>query len=653
MVEAHPAAPGRYIRHLDGMRCLAVVLVVLFHADSPWVTGGFVGVDVFFVLSGFLMTGILYEKALDRDGLKSFFAGRARRIVPAYAATLLVCALVSALLFLPVHVKNMAPSLLSAPFFLSNLVFWKTTDYFSQDLAYNPLLHTWSLALEWQFYIVYPLVFIVLQRHRRLIPPAVLGIGLASFAFAYVLMSHSHTLFAFYQLPARVWEFIVGGLVVFVPPNRLNKVSGQALSLIGLAAIVASGMLYSSHTPFPGVTAALPCLGAALLIYAGGCRGPVHALLTNAPVVRIGQWSYSIYLWHWPLLVFAKYVYPPGAFRDAPWFIPFVVIASVLLGHLSWKYIESPFRARSRTALAADRPVQATAVRPLRLRAFVAFSVICWAMGSWMYLSDGLPFRFSPQVTELSNAYKNAGQFRDCLSRTPSPEGGAAGLCRLGRADAPVSFLMLGDSHGAALADGISRMAATLGKAGVLSVSDSCPPVSGFQALYVPARTRCAAAQKAIPALVSSLQPKFILLHAAWQVYFHADAPQFKAALKETLDALALAHHHVYIVGDTPGARDNVPLNLAKEAAFGAKTPLVYSVEEMNQSTGPVEDFLKDEARRHGFVYISLGRRLCDAGSGCRIMQNGQPLYWDGVHLTGFGSQYVAGLIEGDIPLAN
>jgi peptidoglycan/LPS O-acetylase OafA/YrhL len=638
------------------MRCLAVALVVLYHADPDWMPGGFIGVDVFFVLSGFLMTGILYEKTQDAggptSGLRSFFAGRVRRIVPAYIAMLLVCAVVPALLFLPVHVKNIAPSLLSAPFFLSNIIFWKTTDYFSQDLAYNPLLHTWSLAVEWQFYVLYPLVFVLLKRHRRLIAPALLGIGLLSFAFACVLMSHSHTLFTFYQLPTRAWEFLIGGLLVFVPRARLNWLVSQVLNLVGLAAIVASGWLYSAFVPFPGLNAALPCVGAALLIWAGGCRGPVHALLTNKPVVRIGEWSYSIYLWHWPLIVFVQYVYPPDAFHQVRWFVPLVVIASVLIGYLSWRYIESPFRMPSRRPSVATPSAHQT-VRPVRVRAFVAFAAACWAMGSLMYLSDGLPFRFSPQVTALSNAYKDAGRFRDCLSHTPSLQGSTEGLCRLGKPNVPATFLMLGDSHGAALADGISRMASAHGQAGVLSVSDSCPPVAGFPALYIPARTRCVASQQSIPALVSSLRPQSIVMHAAWQVYDHADTTRFRAAMKETLDMLASTRHHVYIVGDTPGARDNVPVNLAKEAAFGAKSDLVYSAAETAEDTGSVEHFLMDEARRHGFVYIGLGQRLCDASSGCRIVQDGHPLYWDRFHLTSFGSQYVAGLIERDISLAD
>ena len=316
--------------------------------------------------------------------------------------------------------------------------------------------------------------------------------------------------------------------------------------------------------------------------------------------------------------------------------MPAVAALSVLLGFLSWKYIEAPFRQRpgeARPALRWPRP------------AVAVLTSFCVAMGAWMFAGDGLPFRFSPQVAALSNAYKDAGEFRDCLSRSPPADGGGAGnLCRLGTAAAPVTFLMLGDSHGAALADGVSHLAKSEGLAGVLSVSDACAPLLDFPGNYLPSRARCEKAQRAIPGLLDSLRPARVVLHAAWGGYHRRDPERFERMLAQTLDAFAARNIQVVIVGDTPGARDNVPINLAKEAAFGTRIDLAWSANEVRQREDATERLLREQAAKRSFLYVDVDDRLCD-GAGCRLVAGGLPLYWDHSHLTGRGSRWVATLV--------
>jgi peptidoglycan/LPS O-acetylase OafA/YrhL len=335
-----------YRADIDGLRAVAILPVLLFHAGVAGFSGGFVGVDIFFVISGYLITGIIAREIDEgRFSILKFYERRARRIMPALLPTIAVVLVVAAWLYLPSDFPSVPRSALAATWFLSNVSFFAETGYFQGGAETKPLLHTWSLAIEEQFYIGFPILLMLVARHLpRWRKPVVLGIALFSFAIAWWTQAKGDG-FAFYLLPPRAWELFTGALLALgaVPPVRMQG-AREAVALVGLAMIAVAVFAYDRHTVFPGVTALLPVLGAAALIHCA--PGTVAGrLLATRPLVAVGLISYSLYLCHWPLIVFVEYAQDA---RLSGWQSLAVILAAFAIATLSWWFVERPFRDRSR-----------------------------------------------------------------------------------------------------------------------------------------------------------------------------------------------------------------------------------------------------------------------------------------------------------------
>jgi peptidoglycan/LPS O-acetylase OafA/YrhL len=627
---------SEYLDHINGLRFVAVTLVLLFHLRIRGFSGGFVGVDIFFVISGFLMTRIILAMPLDKAGIFDFFLRRFRRIVPAYVVLVAVTSIVASIVFLPVQLNRVASSMAACAGFLSNFVFFRTIDYFSPVATFNPLLHTWSLAVEWQFYLVYPFLLIISRRLKLKDGFTITAIGLISFILCAVLIHRGKVIPSFYMLPTRIWEFTLGGLLVFFADRKIPGAMLKILPYFALAAIAYCTVHYDESTPFPGIAALLPCVATAILIYAGGTRGPVNTFLNCSPVQLLGQSSYSIYLWHWPVIVFLNYGFIPFI-RDMPVLrMISILLLSLILGLLSWRFVEIPFRKAS--SYSGGK----------RIAWLSALAAVPLVLAGGVRLSDGFPQRFQSEVIAVSSASLDTGDFRTCLTRRPAANGKFDDLCKLGVDSGSSSFLLLGDSHAAALADGLSRMAAQHKKSGTLSVSDACVPFLSFPGGYLPEIKECEATQRIIPGLLDTLKPDTVILHAAWSDYYQSDPKNFRAALESTLDLLASKKVHVYIIDDTPGALQNVPIGLAKQIAFNLTFDLLKT-DDYRRSHEAVGTLLKSEADRHGFTYINLTDVICKTGGYCEVALQDRPLYWDNTHLSGFGSRIVAGDIDRNI----
>ncbi|PKH24214.1 hypothetical protein CIG19_07155 [Enterobacterales bacterium CwR94] len=338
----------RYRPEIDGLRALAVVPVILYHAGVSWIPGGFIGVDVFFVISGYLISTILInEMAEGTFSIVGFYERRARRILPALFLVMLVCIPFAYNYLLPEDIKSFWKSIVSVCFFISNYFFAFETGYFSPNVELKPLLHTWSLAVEEQFYLLFPLILLVLWgTGKRVMYALLFMIFISSLAWS-DRGAIIDPILNFYSLTTRSWELLIGVFAAFYLRSNSkyhkNKLISNLLSFFGLILILFSCVYLNKTTPFPGRYALIPTLGAFLIIVFSNGNNVTERLLSLKPVVFIGTISYSMYLWHQPLMSFARHKFviePPASLM---WIISF---ATIPLAWLTWKYVETPFRTK-------------------------------------------------------------------------------------------------------------------------------------------------------------------------------------------------------------------------------------------------------------------------------------------------------------------
>lgn len=373
----------KYRPEIDGLRAVAVVPVVLFHAGLPGFSGGYIGVDIFFVISGYLITNLIFQDIVEsRFRIFDFYERRARRILPTLVLVMLASAPFAYFWMPPGELKDFGQSVAAASFFASNILFWIESGYFDSVAELKPLLHTWSLAVEEQFYIALPLVLMLayVLAARRGVATAVALLCVSSVAW----MSHAMDAFPaanFYLIASRFWELGVGGLAALLFGIASPSVGAEALSLAGFGLIASGFVLIDRSTPFPSAWAALPVFGAVLILAAGSCSTIVGRILSSRPLVRIGMISYSLYLWHFSLFAFARIrlLHPPE-----PWVIGLLIILSVVLAVLTWTFIETPFRRRGPGAIGTNKQVIMASAGALAVMAMLGASV---------HLANGFPAR--------------------------------------------------------------------------------------------------------------------------------------------------------------------------------------------------------------------------------------------------------------------
>jgi peptidoglycan/LPS O-acetylase OafA/YrhL len=343
----------RYRPEIDGLRAIAVAAVILFHAGFALFSGGFVGVDVFFVISGFLITSIIVEELkTGRFSVLRFYERRARRILPALFTVMAACVPFAYRLLSPDDLKDFAQSLAAICLFASNVLFWGESGYFDTQAELKPLLHTWSLAVEEQFYVVFPLLLLAAWRLGRGVLLSLIGAIAVVSLFLSVDEVRNFPSAAFYLLPSRAWQLLVGALASFVADRwqaadvrqPAVRLAGEAVGWSGMAMIILALFLFDERTPFPGLNAALPTIGTALVLLCASDRTSVGRMLAWRPLVGLGLISYSAYLWHQPLFAFTKH----ALLADLPTDLAIVLCAAtIVLACLSWRFVEQPFRDRS------------------------------------------------------------------------------------------------------------------------------------------------------------------------------------------------------------------------------------------------------------------------------------------------------------------
>jgi peptidoglycan/LPS O-acetylase OafA/YrhL len=540
----------RYRPDIDGLRALAVIPVCLFHLGLPGCPGGFVGVDVFFVVSGYLMAALISQDLRRGDfSFASFYERRARRLLPALFAVLLFVAAAGSWLVTPKLFSDVGAMIAAAVLFASNFVLWRmSANYFNPATDWNPLVHTWSLGVEEQFYILFPVLLVLL---RRLRPGArallVIAVAMVSLSLS-VWGTHNAPTAAFYLLPMRAWELLLGSLVALTEVPRANSMIRAAACGAGVILILIGVLLFNSEMPFPGAAALVPCVGAALVLAFGGEAGVVNQALSLPPLRFIGKISYSLYLWHWPLLVFVTrytaYGSAPGLLLKCALFL-----TSIGIAYVSWRWIEQPFRHGQRAAAPAVS-------RRALVWATSAAAVACVAFGSFAISSAGWSGRF-PGYATISMERQLAAEAADIPWETYDQQhhdhcfsvravDWRAAPCYLTRGGS-ANVLLWGDSFAAAYAPGFFNRSQLLLNV-VQYTSPSCPPIVGYSAASKP---ECKAFDARIAQIVRSNAIDTVVMAANWSVYLQ----RRKIALSDiahTAAYLKALHVKVILVGQSP-----------------------------------------------------------------------------------------------------
>lgn len=461
----------KYRPDIDGLRTIAVLPVVIYHAGLG-LPGGFVGVDVFFVISGFLITYFLISE-IDKGqfSILQFYERRARRIFPALFTMLFATTLSASLTMMPFDFRDFGKSLIATTLFGANIWFFREEGYFTEAAELEPLLHTWSLGVEEQYYIVFPLLLLAASRilSQRGVFALIALVGACSF-FASVIALSTAPEAAFYLPHLRAWELLIGSLLAITVwrgwsgPSYWLPVWGRHLiSFVGLAAILWPIFAYSAETPFPGLAALPPCLGAFLLISVGSDgRSFGTKLLSLPPMAFLGKLSYSLYLWHWPVI--SLYYYQHGELSWSGGIS--CLLISFVFSYLSWRFVEQPVRDRSRVGA---RSVASGSIAAMFLSI---------GMGMTIWKLDGIPDRVDPDLLAMADSKNFAHDRRDCHFVNPD-RAREGDVCMRGAEGGEPSFVLVGDSHADAISPAIFAAASDLNLTGYQYTDAGFAPFPG------------------------------------------------------------------------------------------------------------------------------------------------------------------------------
>ncbi|HEX6374634.1 MAG TPA: acyltransferase family protein [Allosphingosinicella sp.] len=625
---------------INGLRAIAVVAVLGFHFGVAPFAGGFVGVDIFFVISGYLMTGIVLGR-LERGTftIGGFYLDRARRIVPALAVLLAAMLVLGAFILLPDEYALLARQAGSSALFVSNIHHWRETGYFDPGLDQKWLLHSWTLSLEWQFYLLYPLLLPLVV---RFVPAARIRLVLAAAAFlsfaVMIALSRIAPAAGFYLLPPRGWELLAGGLVYLTPAlagrnARLAQVAGLAL--------IAGSLLLTGEERWPNGWALAPVAGTMLVILAARTGSRITG---NPFAARIGLDSYSIYLWHWPIVVALR---RSGHSGEWPW-IAGGIAAALLLGHLSWRFVER--RANPRTAaphIAVGR--SAGSWRSGAAYLVPTLALLLASLAVWR--THGLPQRFPEaiQATVRDSLPKPVAGAEACYSTARFPRA----ACRIGPAQAPVRATLLGDSHADAQLVGlIEAIPAPFHGAVAFNALAGCPPMLEVSALD--RRNRCGAFGARFLAPFAKPRQAPLILAASWAAYerksafglagegsANGAAGSYHAGLFRSFCTLAAAGP-TYAVLPTPYFPYPVTRELQRRLIADAKAPDLAIPRAAHEARNrAVVTVLRQAERRCGLRLLDPTPHLCGAGA-CWGSIAHRPLYRDQHHLTDGGARLLA-----------
>lgn len=629
-----------YRSDIDGLRAVAVLAVLVFHCFPGTVSGGFVGVDVFFVISGYLISSILFSEIREKNfSFLRFYQRRIVRLAPALIITLAGCLGMGWFLLPPDEYAQLGKHTIAAAFYVNNFLLWKEAGYFDTEATGKPLLHLWSLAVEEQFYLIWPLACLILitsaKAPQKMIA-ALAATSLAASCFLFPLDPDAN-----YYLPlTRFWQLLAGALLaastslpafLSTPPRR------SALSIFGLSAILLATIITPGNAAYSGFRGILPVLGAMALIASGPAAWANHRLLSSRPAVFIGKISYPLYLYHWPILVFCTMKYLGNA---KAYVVPITVTSSLALSWLTYAYLERPSRA------AADK----------KKLCIILLSVIltCAIVGGAVYHSRGVPGRLpahlkSNPVTPVSGKGASVWGMPGCVLEYLVKEIRLPSHCI--HDSKGMNIVIWGDSHASNLYHGL-RVAAKKVQSETFRKEQRVPPI-GFSQLT--ARTcspfvrddsgpkdyrkmACHLRNELFLKKIAAIKPDVVLLSARWGHY----DPNINAITSTINELKRLKIPNIIVIGPYPVWTQPLPrilFNQSQKKSGGSDNPL-YMKEGLVRSRFEIDEKMRQLTENAGATYESVLDKLCNE-DGCRTRAEKNVMQFDTDHLTLSGSIYL------------
>ena len=643
----------KYRAEIDGLRALAVLPVILFHAGFEWFSGGFVGVDVFFVISGYLITTIIIsEMAEGKFSIVNFYERRARRILPALFFVMAACLPFAWLWLTPTDLKYFGQSLVAVSTFSSNILFWSESGYFDNAAELKPLLHTWSLAVEEQYYILFP-IFLMLTWRLGIKWVLILLSGVFFISLGVAQWgAYNSPPAAFFLLPTRGWELLIGVFAAFYLKYNTHLKShslNQALSLLGFGMIVYSITAFDKTTPFPGLYALIPTIGTGLLILCTVPKTFVHKLLSLKFIVGIGLISYSTYLWHQPLLAFARHRLL-GDVSDL--ILIALCIASLVMAWFSWRFVEGPFR--NKHTITRNK---------VFLFSIVGIGIFC-SLGLSINLKNGYGERVN-FTEELSKTFERPAKpncFTTLFNHSEEQWG-----CTLGRDEGDIDFILFGDSISLSLSSLIDEKGKKRGMKIFYTSANGCLPFAG---IYPEGndqyQNNCNLLNERVYQFAKDSKVKGIILSAIWSYYTLGDydfrgaqlisdkangpftlqhsISTFSNAFDVTVKKYTSIEVPIHLITEPPRQK-----YLPKSAYFmierGRSSITDLSVkrsnfEKLNEIPITVFSTHENEIDIYNITNLFCDELLCPIGD-----KNGS-FYYDNTHLSTYGASKLSNTIE-------
>lgn len=639
-----------YRPDIDGLRTLAVLPVILFHAGASWMPGGFIGVDIFFVISGYLISSIiLREMQAGKFSILRFYERRLRRIIPALLVVLLVTVAAFQMIALPDQAQGAAESGIAALLSMSNFYFWQESGYFAPTAEFMPLLHTWSLGVEEQFYLIFPVIILMIWKLRLPMKLAIVLGTVVAFGFGLWLSINKPSM-AYYLLPARSWELAIGAIIAAgAVPQIRGPILREVMTALGVGMILFALFWIRSDMVFPGWVALMPCIGAAMVIHSGGQSWVARQFLGARPMVFIGLLSYSLYLWHWPVLA-ALRVRTASIHLD-PGLAAAGIVATFLLAWLSWRFVEQPFR--NRASMDGKRLLSLTTSGAAAVLSIAGLSII----------ASGFPSRLPPPARDALAAATDIDPRRYHCERMADPD-----QCRFGNVIEPIRLAIIGDSHAAALRPAFDGSDLLMDGAGMLYWSGSCAFLDGTWTTNGKRTVECNKFREAVwQQLENNHDLKVVVLAGRWPVYYTGTTPEsggsnrsylvdnetntpslleaqavFRRAISRTIDRLLALGVEVVIVGTVPEPGYDVPATVALSRYHNLAEPGGPTRAAVEARMTDVETALGATASAHPAVsFLSIWQEFCPDAQ-CIIEHDGAPIYHDEDHLSLSGAATIA-----------